>query len=371
MPVYKRGGIWHYDFTVRGERYRGSTGARLKEDALRIEKREQRAALLGNLHQSLTLAEAADQWFRARRAGSKSAKDTAHRIEIMLRLVPGETLVSQIGARLISEAMNLRRFEPIRRGRNRKDTGALPTNATINRDLIDSTLRPILNYAATSLEADVKRIAWAELRLPEPRERVAMFTAEQITDWTADLPHWHRPILRHILRYGVRLTEAFVPLSAYHDDGENLDIYTRDRKNGPQVVTLLPEDAAEMRARIGRAKAAKLDTPWFREMRDGSLRTIQPRGFQSASATALKRIGMSEYRAVHDGRHHAATTFLRLSDGDLARLKELLGHESIQSTMRYAHTSRDDLRRALSHAYATTVASDAENPHDNNAKTAT
>lgn len=102
-------------------------------------------------------------------------------------------------------------------------------------------------------------------------------------------------------------------------------------------------------------------------MKDGSLRPIHWRGFQSASDLALDRAGINA-RPAHDARHHAGTMLLRLSKGDLASVKELLGHEAIQSTMRYAHTSRDDLRTALRHAYATPEASDDEKTSENNGK---
>jgi integrase len=45
-------------------------------------------------------------------------------------------------------------------------------------------------------------------------------------------------------------------------------------------------------------------------------------------------------------------------------VKELLGHESIQSTMRYAHTSRADLRRKLRHAYGTIDETPSEKTND-------
>jgi integrase len=353
VPVYKRGDIWWYDFTVEGERFRGSTGARTKDVALKIERREHDAALLGGLHQpTLTLADVADLWFAARKAGRKDARTAALRIQIMLRHIPGATPVADIGPRMITEAMNARRFEPILRGKNRKDTGKLPSNSTINRDMIDSTLRPILRYASRNLEAPVRDIAWSDLRLTEPRGVVTWFTDDQITDWSGQLPAWHRPVLRFILRYGVRLKEAFFSLDAIHDGPAGMDIYTRDRKNGPHVITLLDEDAAEIRARIGRARAAGIDTVWFREMKNGELRPIHWRGFQSASDRALD-LASIQARPAHDGRHHAGTSLLRLSGGNLAAVQELLGHEAIQSTMRYAHTSRDDLRSALRHAYAT------------------
>lgn len=367
MPVYKRGDIWWYDFTIDNERYRGSTGARTKDVALKIERREHDAALLGGVSKPLTLAEVTDLWFAAKKAGKKDARNAAIRIAIMLRHIPGNTLISNIGARKITEAMNARRFEPVLRGSNRKDTGKLPSNSTINRDLIDTTLRPILRYASRNLEVQIKDIAWSDLRLPEPRGIVRWFTDQQIEDHAGKLPHWHRPVLRFVLRYGVRLREAFFDLDNVHDTPAGMDIYVRDRKNGPHVITLIEDDAAEMRARIGRARKAGLTTAWFREMKNGELRPIHWRGFQSASARALDLAGI-DARPVHDARHHAGTTLLRRSGGNLAAVKELLGHEAIASTMRYAHTSRDDLRSALRHAYGTTADTADENINKDNKK---
>ncbi|MFA4899912.1 MAG: tyrosine-type recombinase/integrase [Brevundimonas sp.] len=352
MPVYKRGDIWWYDFTVNGERYRGSTGARLKEDAAKIENREFRKALMGGLHQDITLEAAADLWFAAKVAGRKSAKTTAHRVEIMLRHLGPRTKLTDIGPLKVTQAVNSRRVEAIRRGKNRKAINKLPSAATVNRDIIDTTLRPIIRYARKNLEVEMREIDWSELRLEEPREVVRWFTEEELKARSDQLPHWHQPIQRFIQRYGVRLREAFFPLSAVHDDGKTMDIYTAVRKNGPHVVTLLEEDAAEMRARIGRAVAAELDTVWFREMKDGSLTAIHWRAYQSAASAANRRSGV-QARAVHDDRHHAGTTLLRKTGGNLAAVKKLLGHEVISSTMRYAHTSRDDLRDALRHAYGT------------------
>ena len=344
----KRGDIWHYDFTYKGVRYRNTTLCRLKSDAQAVEDQVRRdlreAAQLGGVHQpaEVTLEEAADLWFEARQKSLKSAPTTAHRIKIMLRCFGPQTLVTAIGARQITEAITRRRLEPTRQGK-------LPSNATVNRDLIDTTLRPILSYAATNLELPVKRIEWAKLRLQEPRERVRLFTQDEIERWMAELPMWHRPVLAFILRYGVRLTEAFFPIDALHGD----DVYVRERKNGPHMVTLLPEDAAEIRARIGRARAAEIyETCWLRELKSGELVPIRWRGFQSASAAALRRAGI-DARPAHDGRHHAGTTLHRATGGNLSVVKELLGHEAIASTMRYAHTSRDDVRNALRHTYGT------------------
>lgn len=363
MAVYKRGDIWWYDFTVNGERYRASTQQRSKTAAKKVEDRERERAKLGEVRAVLTLHQAADRWFSARAQDRKSAVTTAQRIVIMLRCVGAAKLVSEIDTPDIEEAMQRRRVEPTRQGR-------LPTNATVNRDLIDSTLRPVLRYARKVLKQPVRDIEWADLRLPEPKGRVRSFTPAEMTDWASFLPDHHRAVRDFMSRYGVRLREAFFPLSAINTETWEITVRGPRRKNGlPHVVPLLDDDARDIAARMSRAGAAGLDTVWYWDDR-GTLKPITPRGFQSASKAALVKAGIGDARPAHDLRHHAGTAAMRAS-GNLKVVKELLGHENIQSTDRYAHADRSDVLKALRHAHVTEDGNIAESPVKSNAGTGT
>lgn len=354
MSLYKRGEVWHYDFTVKGNRYRQSTGLRSKTAARKVEDAAKERAALGQLaRQELTLGEAAAKWFVARASDKKSAVTTAQRLEIMLRLMGAETPVSMIAEPEIEEAMQLRRKETTRQGKT-------PSNATINRDLIDTTLRPVLRYARRVLKQPVADIEWTELRLSEPKERDRTFSAEEINAWRAALPAWHRQVFDFAARYGCRLSEMFFPLDCVDVEGGR--ILLRNRKNGRgHSIRLLPEDKATIAALYSRAQAAKLPTLWFREMKNGELRPIHWRGFQSASQRALAAAKITDARPVHDLRHHAGTTLVR-GTGNLAATKRLLGHDNIASTMRYVHADDDDVFEAMRHAYATKDATEPENP---------
>ncbi|HYC66692.1 site-specific integrase [Brevundimonas sp.] len=342
--LYKRGEFWHYDFTVNDRRYRASTKLHRKAAAQIAEDRAREAAILGSSDRPIpTIEQAADAWFAANRAGSRSEVTTAQRLNIMLRLIGTDTPVNRIDAPEIAEAIATRRVETTRQGR-------APANATVNRDLIDTTLRPILTYAKEIMKAPVNDIPWKALRLKEPPERDRAFTQAELTSWRAALPEWHRAVFDFAARYGVRLREAFFPPDCY--DAATGTVFLRLRKNGkPHAIRLLPDDAADMTARYGRAVAADLDTVWFKETK-GGLAPIRWRGFQSASRKALDRAGITGARPAHDLRHHAATTVLRQT-GNLAAVKRLLGHEDIASTMRYAHADDDDVHEALRHTYGT------------------
>lgn len=345
MSLYKRGEVWHYDFTVNRKRERGSTGFKKKADAAEYVEQLRRTLKLGTTpdRPPVTLGKAADQWFRAKIADKKTATTVAQRLKILFRHIERTTPVGQIGAREIEEAMIARSVEKTRQGR-------LPTASTINRDMIDTTLRPILAYAEEAMEEAVKRIKWAKLRRQEPKGRTRSFTGEEIATWREALPDWHRPVFDFIGRYGPRLQEAFFAPEAY--DPNTGEIKLTDTKNGlDHVIVLLDEDIGPMNARWARAVAAKLDTVWFRE-EGGKLYPIHWRAFQSASKAALEKAEIANARPVHDLRHHAATTLYRAT-GNIKLVQDLLNHQTVASSARYSHTNKADLKAAMRHAHAT------------------
>lgn len=356
MSVIKRGGVWFYDFTVNGDRFRGSTQQTDRKAALRVEATERERAKLGKVPgREPTLAEAADRWFTARAQGRRSSLDTARRIKILLRHLPGSMPVSHITASVIEDAIQSRRMEITRAGR-------APTNGTVNRDLLDTTLRPILNYCADVLEWEVRRIPWAKLRLAEPRERKRPFTADELSAWRANLPEWHRPTWDFLALYGVRLKEAWFPLEAL--DVARGEVRLSRRKAGDtHIVPLLPEDAADMARRANKARAHGLSTVWYREVK-GKLIPTHWRGFQTASMTALQRAGIEGARPAHDLRHHAGLSIRR--EGDALVAKALLGHADLRSTARYASPDMEALRNVLRHTKDTQRIFDRENLKEDN-----
>tara|TARA_R110002051_G_scaffold316556_1_gene396310 strand:- start:1177 stop:2280 length:1104 start_codon:yes stop_codon:yes gene_type:complete len=345
MAIYKRGDIWHFDFTVRGERHRGSTGFRKKADASQYVENLRRDLKLGTSPERapVTLGQAADQWFASRVVGKKTATTTAIRLGILFRHIDRNLPVRSIGAREVEASIIARSVEPTRQG-------GLPKPSTINRDMIDTTLRPVLSYAAEAMEEQSRPIKWAKLRRQESAGRTRTFTDAEITGWRDGLPEWHRPPFNFILRYGVRLGEAFFPPRAVDVEAGTITLY--DTKNGTDhTLHILDEDLPDIAARKTRAEAAGLETIWFRDD-GGELTPIHWRGFQSASRSALDAAGIQDARPVHDLRHHAATTLLR-GCNNLIIVKAQLNHKTIASTARYAHANGEDVKEALRHTYGT------------------
>lgn len=356
MSLTKRGDYWHFDFWIDGNRFRGTTNEtrKAKAELVLTEKREEakRAIKLGGRveRKPLTLREVTDKWFSVHVAGKKSAIDTARRIKTMLRHIDGDLILIHIGPRELTDAIAARRSEPKKNG-PRSGPTQFPTNSTVNRDLIDSTLRPILNFAE-ELGEPVQRIKWAKHRLKEPKGRTRNFTPQELQAWEEGLPEWHRPLFRFFLRYGLRLEEAFFPPAAVNVEAGVVTLF--DPKNGlDHPLQILDEDMPDLAVRKAKAQLARLDTIWFREL-DGKLTPIRMRGFTSASRKALTRAGITNAKPTHDLRHHAATTIFR-ETGNIKMVQELLNHQSISSSARYAHTNKSDLKKALEQTYGAKV----------------
>ncbi|NBB16295.1 tyrosine-type recombinase/integrase [Caulobacter sp. SLTY] len=356
MSLYKRGATWHYDFTIDGIRHRGSTGFKLKKDADAFADAHRRALILGiaSPDQIPTVGEVADKWFASRIAQNKTATTVAQRIKILFRHLDPNLPVDQVSHAVIEDAILSRRREPIRQGA--KKNPRPPAPATVNRDMIDTTLRPILAYAE-EMEHPIRRIKWGKLRLAQPPGLMPILSDDVRARWRAALPEWHRPLFDFFERYGPRLKEAF-----FHPDCLNVEaaeVYLLNTKNGRNhALILLEEDVPDLAARKARAVAAGLDTIWFRDD-GGRLTPIHWRAFQSASKQALRAAGIKGVRPVHDLRHHAATTLARDS-GSLRLVQQLLNHQNIASAARYSQVTKDDLRSAMRHAHGTTAAQTTE-----------
>jgi len=83
------------------------------------------------------------------------------------------------------------------------------------------------------------------------------------------------------------------------------------------------------------------DSDYIFHKGDGS-----PYNFRKAFETALSHAGITNFR-FHDLRHTFASHMV-MSGVDIYTLKEVLGHKSIEMTMRYSHLSNDHERQAMS-----------------------
>lgn len=366
MSVYKpaKSPYFQYDFQIKGRRFHGSTGVETRRAAEEVERRIRRQAALGELDDAsqMTLDQAASRWWDEHGQYLKGGDRLEARIERAVKAVgPGE-VISQITTKVVARGIERRRGQVRVHSKAKDAREYLPSDSTVNRDMID-TLRPILNRARRTWEAKLPEIDWAELRRAEPKPKPTEFAGDDYERMLAEiLPHWH-PMIEFARRYGVRLAELFFGLDdldvAKIDDAR---VKLRERKgDDDHVIPLLPEDAALMAARLGRARAANLETVWFREKRlpgpGGKviLKALTYHGLAIAVRRAMTRSGLRAskgMKGIHATRHHAAMQTLRKTK-NIRVAQKLLGHADIKSTMVYAHAIEDDVRNALAEVHAT------------------
>jgi integrase len=325
MSVYPKGRYWHYDFVYRGRRHYGSTGQETRRNAEAVERARRLEAATGTGQDAgdLTLDIAVSRYFDEVNHTLAEAVDLQRRINVVLDCVGKGKLLREIDTATIADAIRRRRKYP----------GRTPAPATINRDLIDHTLRPLLNRArkvwgAKSLPA----IDWRAVRLKEPKGIVREYSNAEINAWRDGLEPVPRLALDLMLTYGLRFGELF--FVAADVDGVGARLTLRNRKAGDTLtIPLMPEHARTLAAMASTRQADAYVFPYTYWGLMSRLRT----------AAAKAELGA---RAIHGARHHAATTLLR-STGNLKLTQRMLGHASIQSTMRYAHATESDLRDAL------------------------
>jgi len=387
MSVYRpaKSPYFHYDFQIKGRRFSGSTGVETRRAAEEVERRIRRSAALDELDDAstMTLDQAAARWWDEHGATLKGGDRLEARVERVVTLIGPRTPLREITTKVVARAIERRRGQVRTHAKGDKARQYLPSDSTVNRDMID-TLRPILNRARRTWEAKLPEIDWAALRRAEPRPRPTEFAGDDYQRMLAEVrPHWHG-MIDFARRYGVRLAELFFGLDDLDvTDLDNARVKLRERKGGDEhVIPLLPEDAALMAARLGRARAAKLKTVWFRERRlpgPGGKVILKPLtygGLEIAVRRAMTRSGLRAakgMKGIHATRHHAAMQTLRRT-GNLRVAQLLLGHRDIKSTMVYAHAIEDDVRKALSEVHRNSPepgsSADQKDTLDQSAKTA-
>jgi integrase len=349
VSVYKpkKSPHWQYDFVYQSRRFYGSTGQTTKRRALEVEQAKRLAVAKGEADRpatAMTIDEAAQRYWEEHGQFKASAVDIEARLAIAVHLIGKNTQLAEINADRVAKAIQKRRGLLVR-GKK------MPTNATVNRDMIDTTLRPILRKARRVWKIPgVDDIEWKDLRLEEPAPHPRDFNSKDIASLHAALPSYWHDFARFEARYALRAGEMFFLPTAVDVEGRRLTIVRTVRKNKRAVtIPLLDEDVAMLAGRISRAQAAGLKTVWFKERKRGKLTALTYRAAIQAFRKAMTASGLRAShgaRGTHDLRHHGGMQALRAT-GNLRTTQKLMGHASIQSTMVYAHALDSDVRAAL------------------------
>jgi len=101
-------------------------------------------------------------------------------------------------------------------------------------------------------------------------------------------------------------------------------------------VPIVPSLAVVLKAWRKKNPKAELVAPSLRKSKSGKTRFLNWRTIKNAMKQALKKCGLKPMTLYQAGRHTFASQWV-LSGNSIYRLKEIMGHSSVQVTERYAH----------------------------------
>ena len=343
MSVYRPQGspYYHYDFQFRKRRFSGTTGCRKKPEARDYEQRIKEEAKRAAENESaaatgeMTINAAALRFWneKAQHYRGNARKTFKASLGWIVRQAGPDRKLSEIRGTVVADLVARRRGDGV-------------SNATVNRTVTEP-LRRVLLYARDAWECEIPRIKWGVYLLKEPKERVRELRDDEQPAIMAAVPDGYRDVVRFALMSGCRLAECVNLLWSDVDWGKReISVLGKGGERAEIPLT------TEMRALLFPLRTHHPERVFTYPVRKKrGLRTVGDRlpvtyeGMKSAWRRAIRKAGIENFR-FHDNRHTAATRLLRHS-GNLVEVRDLLRHTNITTTAKYAHVTREDLRRSM------------------------
>lgn len=323
----KNSPYFHYDFRIRGHRFRGSTGEtteRKARDFLRAEKERRRAEIKAGIVQANnpTVAGVFVRYWETEGHKKRWAYGIQKHMEGILAHFGKDKLFGDIGnadvaAMLEAYAASTERNNRLSRDGTRTTHPGRPSDSTVNRRL--AVLRRIYNKARIQWEIPVKTINWKAHTREEPGERVRHITVEQAKALLDHLPNHIMIMVAWSLATGCRLNETET-LTWARVNYETLQAEVLTKGRGEKVTTrfvTLGPDALAVLALCDRNRGKVFDATNRRKIWEA----------------AVKAAGLEDFR-FHDLRHTFAV-WIGNAGADIAVVQQLLGHSKIETTLRY------------------------------------
>jgi integrase len=334
------------NFTVNGRRFRGSLGTAERPTAEKLAAKHkaeaERDAILGieTAKRGMTLFTALGRYFNEHGQYLPTSDDMMRMSRVLIEGLGKDTPIVNLSAKMLT-AYAARR----RNGRS---------NRSVNIEL--GHLRAVINRARDLWDEPVPKLIWKNIRLEEagPREHI-LSDAKEERLFAALRDDFHA-MVRFALITGLRLGNV-IRLRWTECDGDVITVRVKSKKPGGKLLKLpiIDEARAILDGERGRHPEFVFTFVCQRNRRDyriaGGVQYKDQRypftqsGWRRDWAVALKAAEIDEFR-FHDLRHTSATRMLK-ETGSIELVQKLLGHEDIQTTMRYAHSDIDDVRAAM------------------------
>lgn len=315
---------WYIQYFFQGRRIRERVGPgrRMAERALAMRKAEivQGRFNLEGHSRAVLFDEILNDFLKVSETNKRSYKRDLQ-LGAHLRGFFGGRDVRRIAPALIEEYKAKRLSEGVK-------------GATVNREL--SLMRTCFNWAIKGKKVKENPVRQIKF-FPEPAHRPRFLDEEEYGRLMAASPPQLRPVVFTAVTTGMRVGEI-LGLKWEHVDFNRGLIHVDGTKSGKgrqvPVCGALRRVLEECREASGKA-------PYVFLARHGRHYTSVRTAFENA----LRRAGIKGL-TFHDLRHTAAS-WMVMAGVDLVTVKEILGHATIQMTLRYSHVSSSHKRNAV------------------------
>ena len=320
--TYKRGKIWYIGFSVNGRLIREAVGESRKFAELilgkkRAEVREGRF-LDVKKHAKIRFEDFADEYLETHSKLKKSYY-TDCKIAGLLKKFFGGKCLHEITS-LDIEKFKTSRIKEVK-------------PATVNRAL--AVLKSMFNKAIAWGKADSNPFKAVKL-FKENNQRLRFLEREDIPKLLANCCPHLKPIVILALNTGMRKGEI-LGLKWHDIDFKRDTIHLHDTKSGEGRD--VPLNAMAKKTLIAVPKHP--GSPYIFNDNNGNNYGDIKKSF----LTAVKKSDIIDFH-FHDLRHTFASQLV-MAGVDLNTVRELLGHKSIEMTLRYSHLSPDHKKRAV------------------------
>jgi integrase len=342
MSLDKRGGVWWYDFQIRGVRVRESTGLTSKSEAAKREALRKAGFIQGERETPYKESPPKFEEFALKDFAAWS--ENQHRIhpsthERYMRSV--KVLARYFGQRTLDmiTSAEVERFKIARSRERRKfaTDGRHVTPASVNRDL--AVLRIMFSLAIRLKKVKSNPVTEVKL-LPEDNQYMRVISWEEEANYLAVTSQPLRDVAILILETGMRPGEVLQ--LRRHDPDLEAGFVRISAGKTPFARRTIPLTRRAHATLCRRISAASCD--WLFPSRHDPTRPLQ--WLRAAHIVALREARVHPPFRLYDLRHTALTR-MAMAGIDLPTLRELAGHTSIQMTMRYIHPTPEHKREAV------------------------
>jgi integrase len=332
VTVYlpKSSPYYHYDFQFKGRRYNGSTGQKTKRKAEEYERFvRNKATTPSHRRDEISISEAI-ALYQSKIESQSSQKTTAYILRDFQKSLGPNTFLSDVTPLKLQKHF-------IKRKEKR-------STATINREV--DTIQALWRYIDKMRYNIGDMPDWASLRRRPPKLPIRELSYEDQDRLLEAMRGDLRDVIEFLLTSGWRRNEV---INLKWTDCNFEQKTARSRLKGGDTVQrpLTDNLAAIIRRQPTDCESvfSYLCEKGNGARKKGQRQPLTANVLRNAFEAAREKINLPHVR-LHDLRHTCATRIVR-NTGSLVAAKTALQHTNLNTTLRYAQATPEDVRKAL------------------------